>query len=59
MYQIIHTTIVGPDNRYYEIQVRTNEMNKKAEKGSASHMLYKMETSKQAKSDELNLSLFY
>lgn len=41
MYQSIHTTIIGEDNRFYEIQIRTNEMNKNAEKGSASHNLYK------------------
>lgn len=41
MYQSIHTTIVGEDNRFYEIQIRTYEMNKNAEKGSASHRLYK------------------
>lgn len=42
MYQSIHTTIVGEDNRFYEIQIRTYEMNKNAEKGNASHHLYKI-----------------
>ena len=41
MYQSFHTTIIGIDNRYYEIQIRTHDMNKMAELGSASHHLYK------------------
>lgn len=41
MYQSLHTTILGSDERVYEIQVRTHEMNKTAEEGSASHILYK------------------
>lgn len=46
MYQSIHTTIIGEDNRFYEIQIRTFEMNKTAEKGSASHRLYELERNK-------------
>lgn len=41
MYQSLHTTIIGIDHRYYEIQIRTYDMNKMAEIGSASHHLYK------------------
>ena len=40
MYQSLHTTIIN-NNRFYEIQIRTNEMNKNAEFGNASHQLYK------------------
>lgn len=42
MYQSLHTTIKGNDGRYYEIQIRTQEMNKTAETGSASHDSYKV-----------------
>ena len=40
MYQSLHTTIVH-NNMFYEIQIRTKQMNKTAEIGSASHQLYK------------------
>ena len=40
MYQSFHTTIIH-NNRFYEIQIRTNEMHKTAEVGNASHQLYK------------------
>lgn len=41
MYQSLHTTVIGEDNRFYEIQIRTNEMHKNAEEGSASYVVYK------------------
>ena len=44
MYQSIHTTIIGEDNRFYEIQIRTHEMNMVDEKGTADHRLYKEKT---------------
>lgn len=40
-YQSLHTTIIGEDNRYYEIQIRTHKMNRTAEVGDASHHKYK------------------
>jgi len=42
MYQSLHTTIIGEDKRFYEIQIRTHQMNKTAEIGPASHYLYKI-----------------
>ena len=45
MYQSLHTTIIDPDGRYYEIQIRTNQMNIVAEIGSAAHNEYKKEQS--------------
>lgn len=44
MYQSLHTTIIGTDGRFYEVQIRTNEMNKNAENGSASYVKYKEKT---------------
>ena len=41
MYQSLHTTVVGVDGRLYEVQIRTNEMNKTAETGTASYVKYK------------------
>ena len=51
-YESLHTTVMGPDGHWVEIQIRSKRMDEIAEKGLAAHWIYK----KDSKSKDENIN---
>ena len=55
-YRSIHTAVIGDNNQFFEIQIRTHDMHKEAENGIAAHWIYK---ENQAKSFDDAIKITY
>ncbi|MDG1040542.1 MAG: RelA/SpoT family protein [Polaribacter sp.] len=47
-YEALHITVIGPDNKWVEVQIRSERMDEIAEKGYAAHFKYKQGNEKES-----------
>ncbi|OQW92312.1 MAG: GTP diphosphokinase [Beggiatoa sp. IS2] len=55
-YQSLHTAVIGPDQKIFEVQIRTAAMHHNAELGVAAHWRYKEEHTKRDESFEQKIA---